>query len=226
MGMVHPFFLCHGGRPFYGRAGILHAVSRKAPPSLLESETTRTLSTSAGLYYFSAKLAPPKYAALASWITGWANITGQITLVCSIDFTWSVSLFLVLLIAPVLTTKSNSAQMITSAITVGSNGAIVLSSGATYGILLAVLFCHGLVCSAATSVLARLNLFYVMINRESLAWVTNHLVSDEKCTKWGLPWLRSSLCSFAPVTTRYQQRMHLRCSRTIQVGSTVCRHKS
>jgi hypothetical protein len=44
--------------------------------------------TSAGLYYFSAKLAPPEYAALASWITGWANITGQVTLVCSIDFTW------------------------------------------------------------------------------------------------------------------------------------------
>ncbi|KAH9929846.1 uncharacterized protein B0H18DRAFT_996520, partial [Fomitopsis serialis] len=37
-------------------------------------------------YYFSAKLAPPKYSALASWITGWANIAGQVTLVCSIDF--------------------------------------------------------------------------------------------------------------------------------------------
>ena len=54
--------------------------------------------------------------------------------------------------------------MITSAITVGSNGSIVLSSGATYGILLAILFCHGLVCSAATNVLARLNLFYVIVN--------------------------------------------------------------
>ena len=46
--------------------------------------------TSAGLYYFSAKLAPPKWAPLASWITGWANVTGQVTLVCSIDFTWCV----------------------------------------------------------------------------------------------------------------------------------------
>ena len=35
-------------------------------------------STSAGLYYFAAKLAPPKHAALASWITGWANVTGQV----------------------------------------------------------------------------------------------------------------------------------------------------
>lgn len=44
--------------------------------------------TSARLYYFSAKLAPPRWAPLASWITGWANITGQVSLVCSIDFTW------------------------------------------------------------------------------------------------------------------------------------------
>ncbi|KAF9233865.1 amino acid/polyamine transporter I [Melanogaster broomeanus] len=108
------------------------------------AELVSSMPTSAGLYYFSAKLAPPKYAALASWITGWANITGQITLVCSIDFT--------------------CAQMITSAITVGSDGAIVMSEGATYGILLAILFCHGLVCSAATSILARLNLFYVLVN--------------------------------------------------------------
>jgi len=112
--------------------------------ALSMAELVSSMPTSAGLYYFSAKLAPPKYAALASWITGWANITGQVTLVCSIDFT--------------------CAQMITSAITVGSNGSIVPSSGATYGILLAVLFFHGLVCSAATSVLARLNLFYVMVN--------------------------------------------------------------
>ncbi|KAH7890929.1 amino acid/polyamine transporter I [Phlebopus sp. FC_14] len=108
------------------------------------AELVSSMPTSAGLYYFSAKLAPPKYAALASWITGWANITGQVTLVCSIDFT--------------------CAQMITSAITVASDGATVMSAGATYGILLAILFSHGLVCSAATSILARLNLFYVVVN--------------------------------------------------------------
>src|ERR1700761_1346760 len=46
--------------------------------------------TSAGLYYFSSKLAPPKYVPLASWVTGWANVTGQVALVCSIDYTWLV----------------------------------------------------------------------------------------------------------------------------------------
>ncbi|CCL99550.1 uncharacterized protein FIBRA_01568 [Fibroporia radiculosa] len=108
------------------------------------AELASSMPTSAGLYYFSAKLAPPKYSALASWITGWANITGQVTLVCSIDFT--------------------CAQMITSAISVGSDGAINLGTGPTYGILLAILFTHGIVCSAATNILARLNLFYVIVN--------------------------------------------------------------
>lgn len=54
--------------------------------------------------------------------------------------------------------------MIASAITVASNGNTVLGAGATYGILLAILFFHGVVCSAATNVLARLNLFYVVVN--------------------------------------------------------------
>jgi len=108
------------------------------------AEMASSMPTSAGLYYFAAKLAPPQYSALASWITGWANITGQITLVCSIDFT--------------------CAQMITSAIAVNTDGAVVLSAGATYGILLAILVFHGIVCSAATNILARLNLGYVLIN--------------------------------------------------------------
>ena len=53
--------------------------------------------------------------------------------------------------------------MITTAIAVASDGATVLSLGATYGILVAILFAHGIVSSAATNVLARINLFYVII---------------------------------------------------------------
>jgi amino acid transporter len=54
--------------------------------------------------------------------------------------------------------------MITTAIAVNTDGATVLSAGATYGILLAILVAHGIVCSAATNVLARLNLAYVVVN--------------------------------------------------------------
>ncbi|KAI5122017.1 hypothetical protein M0805_008009 [Coniferiporia weirii] len=114
------------------------------PIAACMAELASSMPTSAGLYYFSAKLAPPQWSALASWITGWANITGQVTLVCSIDFT--------------------CAQMITTALAVGSDGSVNLGDGPTFGILLGILFLHGVVCSAATSVLARLNLFYVVIN--------------------------------------------------------------
>ncbi|KAJ6581118.1 amino acid/polyamine transporter I [Mycena capillaripes] len=112
--------------------------------ALSMAELASSMPTSAGLYYFSAKMAPEKYAPLASYVTGWANITGQVALVCSIDFT--------------------CAQMITTAIAVGSDGETVLGAGPTYGILLAILFAHGCVCSAATKILARLNLFYVVVN--------------------------------------------------------------
>ncbi|KAJ7065321.1 amino acid transporter [Mycena amicta] len=112
--------------------------------ALSMAEMASSMPTSAGLYYFSAKLAPKEHAPLASWITGWANITGQVALVCSIDFT--------------------CAQMITTALAVSTDGNTILSLGATYGILIAILISHGIVCSAATKILARLNLFYVLVN--------------------------------------------------------------
>ena len=56
--------------------------------------------------------------------------------------------------------------MITTAIAVGTDGNVIVSNAATFGILLAIVFSHGIVCSAATQILARLNLFYVFINCE------------------------------------------------------------
>ena len=70
-----------------------------------------------------------------------------------------------------------SAQMITTAITVGSNGDIVLGAGATYGILLAILVSHGIVCSSATRILARLNLLYVVVNSASPSFICKRAVS-------------------------------------------------
>lgn len=112
--------------------------------ALSMAELASSMPTSAGLYYFAAKSAPEKYSALFSWITAWANITGQISLVCSIDYT--------------------CAQMIATATYVGSDGSVKLPPSAIYGILVTLLLVHGVVCSAATRVLARLNVFYVFIN--------------------------------------------------------------
>ncbi|KZT30122.1 amino acid transporter [Neolentinus lepideus HHB14362 ss-1] len=108
------------------------------------AELTSSMPTSAGLYYFSAKMASPRHSALASWITGWSNIVGQVTLVCSIDFT--------------------AAQYISVALFVGSDGAINLGTGAQYGILWALVLLHGVVSSFWTRLLARLNIFYALLN--------------------------------------------------------------
>jgi|ERR1700722_2023010 len=61
-------------------------------------------------------------------------------------------------------TFAQSAQMITTALAVGSDNTIVLGAGPTFGILCAILCFHGVVCSAATSIIARINIFYVIIN--------------------------------------------------------------
>lgn len=37
-----------------------------------------TSQTTGGLYFWSAKLAGPKYGPFASWITGWFNLLGQV----------------------------------------------------------------------------------------------------------------------------------------------------
>ncbi|TFK51258.1 amino acid transporter [Heliocybe sulcata] len=108
------------------------------------AELTSSMPTSAGLYYFAAKMASPRHSALASWITGWSNIVGQVTLVCSIDFT--------------------VAQFISVALFVGSDGAINLGTGAQYGILWALVLLHGVISSFWTRILARLNVFYALLN--------------------------------------------------------------
>jgi L-lactate utilization protein LutC len=82
--------------------------------------------------------------------------------------------------------------MITTAITVGSDGTVVLGSGATYGILVAILVFHGIVCSAATRIVARLNLAYVVMNGEQPPSPLPNNASLLNFTQLGRPSLLSS----------------------------------
>ncbi|KAH7909023.1 amino acid transporter [Hygrophoropsis aurantiaca] len=107
------------------------------------AELASAMPTSAGLYYFSAKMASEKHSALASWITGWSNITGQVTLVCSIDYT--------------------CAEFITTGIAMITDGEIVLGPGPTFGILLAIFLVQAVLCSAGTRVLARMTVVIMLI---------------------------------------------------------------
>ena len=59
--------------------------------------------------------------------------------------------------------------MITTAVAASTDGRVTLGSGPTYGILLVTLFLHGIMCSAGTRIIARLNLvFAVVISRAEI----------------------------------------------------------
>ncbi|OJA08785.1 hypothetical protein AZE42_01312 [Rhizopogon vesiculosus] len=107
------------------------------------AELASSMPTSAGLYYFSAKMASKERSALASWITGWSNITGQVTLICSINFSCT--------------------ELITTAIAMGTDGAVILGSGATFGILMGIHLTQALLCSAGTRILARMTVVTLVV---------------------------------------------------------------
>ncbi len=50
------------------------------------AEVCSSFPTAGGLYYWSAKLAPPKNGAAWSWFTGWFNFLGQVAVTAGIDF--------------------------------------------------------------------------------------------------------------------------------------------
>ncbi|KAF9594102.1 hypothetical protein IFM89_027405 [Coptis chinensis] len=63
------------------------------------AEICSSFPTSGGLYYWSAKLAGPKWAPFASWLTGWFNIVGQWAVTTSIDFSLAQLLQVIILLS-------------------------------------------------------------------------------------------------------------------------------
>jgi amino acid permease (GABA permease) len=53
---------------------------------LAMAEVCSSYPTAGGLYYWAAKLAPPRSAAAWSWFTGWFNFLGQVAVTAGIDF--------------------------------------------------------------------------------------------------------------------------------------------
>ena len=53
---------------------------------LAMAEVCSSYPTAGGLYYWAAKLAPPRTAAAWAWFTGWFNFLGQVAVTAGIDF--------------------------------------------------------------------------------------------------------------------------------------------
>ncbi|KAI0153159.1 amino acid/polyamine transporter I [Xylariaceae sp. FL1272] len=100
------------------------------------AEIVSAIPTSGGPYFWSAMMAPPKYSAVAAWITGWFNLLGQVAVTTGISFG------LAGLIATIATVKNPDYEP---------------TAPKTIGIYAAVLVSHGLVNTFGVHVLKYLN---------------------------------------------------------------------
>ncbi|BAT93817.1 hypothetical protein VIGAN_08035500 [Vigna angularis var. angularis] len=67
--------------------------------ALSMAEICSSYPTIGGLYYWSAKLAGPRWAPFASWITGWFNIIGQWAGTTSVDFSLAQLIQVIILLS-------------------------------------------------------------------------------------------------------------------------------
>ncbi|WJX21318.1 Mitochondrial branched-chain amino acid (BCAA) aminotransferase [Trifolium repens] len=106
--------------------------------ALSMAEICSAFPTSGGLYYWSAKLAGPKWSPFASWITGWFNIIGLWAGTTSVDFSLAQLIQVIILLS-----------------TGGKNGGGYVAS--KYVVLAfhgGILLLHGLINSLPISVLS------------------------------------------------------------------------
>lgn len=111
--------------------------------------------------------------------------------------------------------------MITTAVAASTDGRVILGSGPTYGILLVTLFIHGIMCSAGTRIIARLNLgfsFLISTSNPSSCRYQTHLRFSLQLE--GLCQLSSS-CPYVQERTGFPLQWHLVLSRTRPDGQIV-----
>ena len=98
------------------------------------AEIVSAIPSAGGPYFWSAILAPKKYAPFAAWVTGWFNLLGQVAVTTGITFG------LAGLIATTASVKGFEP-----------------TAGKTLGIYAALLFSHGMVNSFGVHILRYLN---------------------------------------------------------------------
>ncbi|PON87004.1 Amino acid permease subfamily [Trema orientale] len=95
--------LYNNGLRFGGPVSLIYgwfmACSFSMLVALSMAEICSSYPTSGGLYYWSAKLAGPKWAPFASWITGWFNIVGQWAVTTSVDFSLAQLIQVIILLS-------------------------------------------------------------------------------------------------------------------------------
>ncbi|KAF4355088.1 hypothetical protein G4B88_004300 [Cannabis sativa] len=95
--------LYNNGLRFGGPVSVIYgwfiAGSFTMLVGLSMAEICSSYPTSGGLYYWSAKLAGPKWAPFASWLTGWFNIVGQWAVTASVDYSLAQMIQVIILLS-------------------------------------------------------------------------------------------------------------------------------
>ncbi|KAF8064170.1 APC amino acid permease [Lyophyllum atratum] len=108
------------------------------------AELASAAPTSGGLYFWTYSLSSPRWRRLLCWIVGYANTIGSIAAVASIDW--------------------GCAVQIMAAANIGSNGAFEGTPAQSFGVYAAIVLMHIAICCLGTTILARLQTVYVVLN--------------------------------------------------------------
>ncbi|KAF5381938.1 hypothetical protein D9757_007583 [Collybiopsis confluens] len=108
------------------------------------AELASAAPTSGGLYFWTFSLSSPRWRTLLCWIVGYANTIGSVAALASIDW--------------------GCAVQIMAAANIGSSGSFEATDAQLYGTYAAVIITHTFICCLGTTVLARLQTVYVVLN--------------------------------------------------------------
>ncbi|KAI0324639.1 APC amino acid permease [Cubamyces sp. BRFM 1775] len=100
--------------------------------------------TSGGLYYWTWHYSSLRWRKLLSWLVGYSNSMGLISGVASVDWGCAVQLM--------------------AAVSIGTNQRFVPTTAQTFAVYVAILVCQAMMTSLATSVVARLQGLFVVLN--------------------------------------------------------------
>lgn len=112
--------------------------------ALSVAELVSAYPTSGGLYFTMKYLVPANQIPIASWMTGWLNLLGQVAGVASTDF--------------------GCAQLLLAAVSIGSDFSYVPTENHTVAVMAGIVAFHGAVNSLSTKWLDKITKYYAIFH--------------------------------------------------------------
>ncbi|KAG0566559.1 hypothetical protein KC19_7G072400 [Ceratodon purpureus] len=94
---------------------------------MIEMQICSAFPTSGGLYFWSGELAGRKWKPFASWITGWFNVVGQWATTCSVNY--SLSLLLQVMVLLGTGGGNGGGYLMNKYVLIGVHGGLILLQG-------------------------------------------------------------------------------------------------